>query len=318
MNSICDMLGIKYPIFQGGMAWVANHAIAAAVSEAGGLGIIAAGNAPADWLREQIRACKKLTSKPFGVNIMLLSPYADEVAKVVAEEGVKVVTTGAGNPGKYMDIWKESGIKVIPVVPSVAIAKRMEKGGADAVVVEGCEAGGHIGELTTMVLVPQVVDAVSIPVIAAGGIGDGRGFAAALMLGAKGIQIGTRFLVAEECQIHEAYKERVLKATDIDTVVTARSTGHPVRSLRNHLTREYVQLEKQGADLKAIEQLGSGALYRAVVEGDVVKGAVMAGQIAGLIKKRQKAAEIIQELMQELQEVIEQKNKQITEAFYQS
>lgn len=318
MNSICDMLGIKYPIFQGGMAWVANHAIAAAVSEAGGLGIIAAGNAPADWLREQIRACKKLTSKPFGVNIMLLSPYADEVAKVVAEEGVKVVTTGAGNPGKYMEIWKESGIKVIPVVPSVAIAKRMEKGGADAVVVEGCEAGGHIGELTTMVLVPQVVDAVSIPVIAAGGIGDGRGFAAALMLGAKGIQIGTRFLVAEECQIHEAYKERVLKATDIDTVVTARSTGHPVRSLRNHLTREYVQLEKQGADLKAIEQLGSGALYRAVVEGDVVKGAVMAGQIAGLIKKRQKAAEIIQELMQELQEVIEQKNKQITEAFYQS
>ncbi|MDF2594689.1 MAG: fabK [Clostridia bacterium] len=318
MNSICDMLGIKYPIFQGGMAWVANHAIAAAVSEAGGLGIIAAGNAPADWLREQIRACKKLTSKPFGVNIMLLSPYADEVAKVVAEEGVKVVTTGAGNPGKYMEIWKESGIKVIPVVPSVAIAKRMEKGGADAVVVEGCEAGGHIGELTTMVLVPQVVDAVSIPVIAAGGIGDGRGFAAALMLGAKGIQIGTRFLVAEECQIHEAYKERVLKATDIDTVVTARSTGHPVRSLRNHLTREYVQLEKQGADLKAIEQLGSGALYRAVVEGDVVKGAVMAGQIAGLIKKRQKAAEIIQELMQELQEVIEQKNKQVIEAFYQS
>lgn len=318
MNSICDMLGIKYPIFQGGMAWVANHAIAAAVSEAGGLGIIAAGNAPADWLREQIRACKKLTSKPFGVNIMLLSPYADEVAKVVAEEGVRVVTTGAGNPGKYMEIWKESGIKVIPVVPSVAIAKRMEKGGADAVVVEGCEAGGHIGELTTMVLVPQVVDAVSIPVIAAGGIGDGRGFAAALMLGAKGIQIGTRFLVAEECQIHEAYKERVLKATDIDTVVTARSTGHPVRSLRNHLTREYVQLEKQGADLKAIEQLGSGALYRAVVEGDVVKGAVMAGQIAGLIKKRQKAAEIIQELMQELQEVIEQKNKQVTEAFYQS
>jgi enoyl-[acyl-carrier protein] reductase II len=312
------MLGIKYPIFQGGMAWVANHAIAAAVSEAGGLGIIAAGNAPADWLREQIRACKKLTSKPFGVNIMLLSPYADEVAKVVAEEGVKVVTTGAGNPGKYMEIWKESGIKVIPVVPSVAIAKRMEKGGADAVVVEGCEAGGHIGELTTMVLVPQVVDAVSIPVIAAGGIGDGRGFAAALMLGAKGIQIGTRFLVAEECQIHEAYKERVLKATDIDTVVTARSTGHPVRSLRNHLTREYVQLEKQGADLKAIEQLGSGALYRAVVEGDVVKGAVMAGQIAGLIKKRQTAAEIIQELMQELQEVIEQKNKQVTEAFYQS
>jgi enoyl-[acyl-carrier protein] reductase II len=315
MNSICDMLGIKYPIFQGGMAWVANHAIAAAVSEAGGLGIIAAGNAPADWLREEIRACKKKTDKPFGVNIMLLSPYADEVAKVVAEEGVKVVTTGAGNPGKYMDLWKEKGMKVIPVVPSVAIARRMEKGGADAVIAEGCESGGHIGELTTMVLVPQVVDAVSIPVIAAGGIADGRGFAAAMMLGANGVQIGTRFLVAEECAIHDAYKERVIKATDIDTVVTGRSTGHPVRGLRNQLTRSYVQLEKDGADLNKLEQLGAGALYKAVVEGNVIDGAVMAGQIAGLVTKRQTAKEIIEELIAEIKEISSVKKEQINKAF---
>ncbi|MDF2615220.1 MAG: fabK [Clostridia bacterium] len=316
MNSICDMLGIKYPIFQGGMAWVANHAIAAAVSEAGGLGIIAAGNAPADWLREEIRACKKITNKPFGVNVMLLSPYADEVAKVVAEEGVKVVTTGAGNPGKYMDLWKEKGMKVIPVVPSVAIAKRMEKGGADAVIAEGGESGGHIGELTTMVLVPQVVDAVSIPVIAAGGIADGRGFAAAMMLGAEAVQIGTRFLVAEECKIHEAYKERVLKATDIDTVVTGRSTGHPVRGLRNQLTRSYLQMEKDGADLNKLEQLGAGALYKAVVEGNVINGAVMAGQIAGLITKRQTAQEIVDELMLDLKEVMEARVRQINEELY--
>lgn len=316
MNSICDMLGIKYPIFQGGMAWVANHAIAAAVSEAGGLGIIAAGNAPADWLREEIRACKKITNKPFGVNVMLLSPYADEVAQVVAEEGVKVVTTGAGNPGKYMDLWKEKGMKVIPVVPSVAIAKRMEKGGADAVIAEGGESGGHIGDLTTMVLVPQVADAVSIPVIAAGGIADGRGFAAAMMLGAQAVQIGTRFLVAEECRIHEAYKERVLKATDIDTVVTGRSTGHPVRGLRNQLTRSYLQLEKEGTDLNQLEQLGAGALYKAVVEGNVINGAVMAGQIAGLVTKRQTAEEIINELMQELKEVMEAKTKQVNEELY--
>ena len=314
MNSICDMLGIKYPIFQGGMAWVANHAIAAAVSEAGGLGIIAAGNAPADWLREEIRACKKVTQKPFGVNIMLLSPYADEVANVVAEEGVKVITTGAGNPGKYMELWKSKGIKVIPVVPSVAIAKRMEKGGADAVIAEGCESGGHIGELTTMVLVPQVADAVSIPVIAAGGIADGRGFAAAMMLGAKAIQIGTRFLVAEECTVHEAYKERVLKATDIDTAVTGRSTGHPVRGLRNQLTRSYLQLEKEGADLNKLEQLGAGALYKSVVEGDVMNGAVMAGQIAGLVTKRQTAEGIIQELMKEVKEVTMQRTKYMSES----
>ncbi|WP_070001180.1 enoyl-[acyl-carrier-protein] reductase FabK [Cellulosilyticum sp. I15G10I2] len=313
MNSICDMLGIKYPIFQGAMAWVSNHAIAAAVSKAGGLGIIAAGNAPADWLREEIRACKKVTDKPFGVNVMLLSPHADEVAKVVAEEGVKVVTTGAGNPGKYMELWKSKGIKVIPVVPSVAIAKRMEKEGADAIVAEGCESGGHIGELTTMALIPQVVDAVSIPVIAAGGIADGRGFAAAMMLGAQAVQIGTRFLVAEECTVHEAYKEKVLKATDIDTVVTGRSTGHPVRVFKNQMTRTFMKLEKEGTDLNKLEELGAGGLYRAVIEGDVMNGSVMAGQIAGLVKKRQPAEEIIEELMKELKEITLQRTHYINE-----
>lgn len=310
MNSICEMLHIQYPIFQGGMAWVANHAIAAAVSEAGGLGIIGAGNAPGEWLRNEIRECKKLTNKPFGVNIMLLSPYADEVAKVVVEEGVKVVTTGAGNPGKYMDVWKENDIKVIPVVPSVAIAKRMAKGGADAVIVEGCEAGGHIGDLTTMVLTPQVVDAIDIPVIAAGGIGDGRGFAAALILGAEGIQIGTRFLVAKECKVHQNYKDRVIKASDIDTVVTGRSTGHPVRGLRNKLTREFDQLEKSGAPIEEIEEKGKGALPKAVIEGDVTYGAVMSGQIAGMITKEQTAQEIIEELVEEVKELLEKgKNK---------
>lgn len=304
MNSICEMLHIQYPIFQGGMAWIANHAIAAAVSEAGGLGIIAAGNAPAQWLRNEIRECKKLTQKPFGVNIMLLSPHADEVAQVVVEEGVTIVTTGAGNPGKYMDVWKENGIKVIPVVPSVAIAKRMAKGGADAIIVEGGEAGGHVGELTTMVLTPQVVDAIDIPVIAAGGIADGRGFAAALMLGAQGVQIGTRFLVAKECQVHQNYKDRVLKASDIDAVVTGRSTGHPVRGLRNKLTREFDQLEKNGATANQIEELGKGALQKAVIEGDVIRGAVMSGQIAGMITKEQTAQEIINELVTEVKELI--------------
>ncbi len=301
MQTICDLLGISYPIIQGGMAWVATHSIAAAVSEAGGLGIIAAGHAPSEWLREQIRACQKLTKKPFGVNIMLLSPFADEVAKVVAEEGVKVVTTGAGNPGKYMEMWKQAGIKVIPVVPSVALAKRMEKCGADALIAEGSESGGHIGELSTMVLVPQVVDSVNIPVIAAGGIGDGRGIAASFMLGAQGVQMGTRFLVAKECDIPEEYKTRVLKASDIDAVVTGRSTGHPVRSLRNQLTREYTQLEKQGATLEALEALGSGALRRAVIEGDIVRGSVLAGQIAGMVKKEQTTREMIIELMLEFQ-----------------
>ncbi|MBS5799203.1 MULTISPECIES: enoyl-[acyl-carrier-protein] reductase FabK [Zhenhengia] len=306
MNKICDMLNIQYPIFQGAMAWIADHAIAAAVSEAGGLGIIAAGNAPADWLRAEIRALKEITSKPFGVNIMLLSPHAEDVAKVVVEEGVTIVTTGAGDPGKYMNMWKEAGIKVIPVVPSVAIARRMEKQGADAVVVEGCEAGGHIGELTTMVLTPQVVDAVNIPVIAAGGIADHRGFAAAMMLGADAVQIGTRFLVAKECTVHENYKQRVLKASDIDTVVTGRSTGHPVRALRNKLSREFAKREKEGASVEELEALGAGGLRLAVVEGDVINGTVMSGQIAGMIKQEQTAKEMIEEIMTEGNRVLAQ------------
>ena len=297
MKTICDLLGISYPIIQGGMAWVATHSIAAAVSEAGGLGIIAAGHATGDWLREEIRACKSITNKAFGVNIMLLSPHADEVANIVVEEGIKVVTTGAGNPGKYMDMWKEAGIKVIPVVPSVALAKRMEKCGADAIIAEGGESGGHIGELSTMALVPQVVDAVSIPVIAAGGIGDGRGIAAAFMLGACGVQVGTRFLVAEECDIPDTYKQRVIKATDLDAVVTGRSTGHPVRSLRNKLTREYSKLEKSGVAVEELEKLGTGALRKAAIDGDVMEGSVLAGQISGMITKEQTASEIIEDMM---------------------
>lgn len=305
MNTICEMLGISVPIFQGGMAWVADHHIASAVSNAGGLGIIAAGNAPASWLREEIRACKALVGdKPFGVNVMLLSPYAAEVAEVVIEEGVKVVTTGAGNPGKYMKSWQQAGIKVIPVVPSVALAKRMEREGADAVIAEGCESGGHIGELTTMAIVPQVVDAVSIPVIAAGGIGDGRGIAAAFMLGAKGVQMGTRFLVAEECNIARSYKERVLRASDIEAVVTGRSTGHPVRCLRNELTRAFTKLEKSGASSEELDVLGVGALRKAVVDGDCHNGSVLAGQIAGMVSKEQTAKEIIEEVMQEFKTTI--------------
>lgn len=299
MNKICNMLNIQYPIFQGAMAWIADHAIAAAVSEAGGLGIIAAGNAPADWLRAEIRALKEITNKPFGVNIMLLSPHAEAVAQVIVEEGVTIVTTGAGDPGKYMNMWKEAGIKVIPVVPSVALARRMEKQGADAVVVEGCEAGGHIGELTTMVLTPQVVDAINIPVIAAGGIADHRGFAAAMMLGADAVQIGTRFLVAKECTVHDNYKQRVIKASDIDTVVTGRSTGHPVRALRNKLSREFAKREKEGASVEELEALGAGGLRVAVVEGDVINGTVMSGQIAGMVKKEQTAKEMIEEIMTE-------------------
>ena len=303
-QQLCKTLGIQYPIIQGGMAWVATHSLAAAVSEAGGLGIIASGSAPTQWVRDEIRKCKKITNKPFGVNVMLLSPYAEEVAHMLVEEGVTVVTTGAGNPGKYVDMWKANGIKFIPVVPSVALAKRMEKGGADAVIVEGCEAGGHIGELTTMVLVPQVSAAVSIPVIAAGGVGNGRGIAAAFMLGAQGVQMGTRFLVAHESPAHAAYKERVLKASDIDAVVTGRSTGHPVRSLRNQLTREYVQLEKVGTDPKELDELGAGALQDAVVNGNVARGAVMAGQIAGIVSREQSAKDIIEEVWNETLEVI--------------
>lgn len=291
------MLGIKYPVIQGAMARIADASLAAAVSNAGGLGIIAGGEAPVDYLREEVRKAKTLTDKPFGVNIMLLSTNADEVAKMVCEEGVKVVTTGAGLPGKYMDMWKEHGIKVMPVVASVAVAKRMVRSGADAVIAEGTESGGHVGELTTMVLVPQIVDAVDVPVIAAGGIADGRGMAAAYMLGASGVQMGTRFLVADECNIPEAFKEKVMKAKDIDTVVTGRPTGHPVRVLKNKLARAFLALEKEAAPLEEYEKLGKGALSRAVVDGDMEYGSVMSGQVAALVTKRESCASIIQEVI---------------------
>ncbi|MGI6451274.1 MAG: enoyl-[acyl-carrier-protein] reductase FabK [Desulfitobacteriia bacterium] len=292
-------LGLKYPLIQGGMAWISDSSLAAAVSEAGGLGMIAAANTPVDIVKQEIKKAKELTSKPFGVNIMLLSENAEAIARLVCEEGIKVITTGAGSPGKYLKMWKESGITVIPVVPSVALARRMEKEGADAVIAEGGESGGHVGELTTMALLPQVIDAVDIPVIAAGGIGDGRGVAAAFMLGASGVQLGTRFLVAKECTVHQKYKERVIKAKDIDSVVTGRSTGHPVRVLRNKLTRQFEELERAGAALEELEALGAGALRRAAREGDIDNGSVMAGQIAGLVKKEQTCREIIEELFTE-------------------
>jgi enoyl-[acyl-carrier protein] reductase II len=295
-------LGVKYPLIQGGMAWISDSSLAAAVSNAGGIGMIAAANAPLEYVKQEIRKTKALTDKPFGVNIMLLSENAEAVASLVCAEGVKVVTTGAGSPGKYLKTWKEHGITVIPVVASVAMAKRMENEGADAVVAEGGESGGHVGELTTMALVPQVVDAVSIPVVAAGGIGDGRGIAAAFMMGASGVQVGTRFLVAKECTVHQNYKNRVLRAKDIDSVVTGKSTGHPVRVLRNKLTRQYDELEKNGASLQELEKLGEGALRRAAREGDMDNGSVMAGQIAGLIKKEQTCREIIEEMFAGLQE----------------
>lgn len=303
-TEINNLLEIEYPIIQGGMAWVAEHHLAAAVSEAGGFGLIGAANAPADWVREQIRKTKELTDRPFGVNVMLMSPYADEVARVIAEEGVKAVTTGAGNPEKYMELWKKRNIKVIPVVASVALAKRMERCGADAVVAEGCESGGHIGESTTMTLVPQVVDAVDIPVIAAGGIGDGRGIAAAFMLGAKGVQMGTRFVVTNECQVHPAYKERIIRAKDIDTRVTGRSTGHPIRALRNDMTKAYLQKEQEGASTEELELLASGALRRAVQEGDIHNGSLMSGQIAGLIKEEVSCKQLIDTLVSQTKEAL--------------
>ena len=303
-TEINNLLEIEYPIIQGGMAWVAEHHLAAAVSEAGGFGLIGAANAPADWVREQIRKTKELTDRPFGVNVMLMSPYADEVARVIAEEGVKAVTTGAGNPEKYMELWKERNIKVIPVVASVALAKRMERCGADAVVAEGCESGGHIGESTTMTLVPQVEDAVDIPVIAAGGIGDGRGIAAAFMLGAKGVQMGTRFVVTKECQVHPAYKERIIRAKDIDTRVTGRSTGHPIRALRNDMTKAYLQKEQEGASTEELELLASGALRRAVQEGDIHNGSLMSGQIAGLIKEEVSCKQLIDTLVSQTKEAL--------------
>lgn len=299
---VTELLGIQYPIIQGGMAWVAEHHLAQAVSNAGGLGIIGAASCPPEIVREEIRKVKALTDKPFGVNIMLMNPNAEEVAKVVIEEGVKVVTTGAGNPAKYMKDFKEAGVKVIPVVASVAMAKLMERCGADAVIAEGMESGGHIGAQTTMCLVPQVVDAVKIPVIAAGGIADGRGLAASFMLGASAVQMGTRFVVAKESIVHKNYKEKILKAKDIDSEITGMSTGHPVRQIRNQMTREYHRLEKEGATLEELEYLTLGALRKAVQEGDTINGTLMAGQIAGLISKEQTCNEIIQEIMEEVRE----------------
>lgn len=302
---ICDLLGIEYPVFQGGMAWIADASLAAAVSNGGGLGIISAMNANGEWLRGQIREAKKLTDKPFGVNIMLMSPFADEVAKVVVEEGVPVVTTGAGNPAKYMPVWLEAGIKVIPVIPSTGIAKRVARAGAAAVIAEGGESGGHIGELTTMALVPQVCDAVDIPVIAAGGIADGRGFAAAIMLGAVGVQMGTRFLVAHECNVHPNYKKKILEAGDIDTASTGRRLGHPVRSLKTPFTREYMKKEYDpNVSNEELEGLGAGALRKAAVEGDEKAGCFLAGQIASMVTKEQPAAEIITDVCTQAEEIL--------------
>lgn len=301
---VTELLQIEYPIIQGGMAWVAEHHLAAAVSEAGGFGLIGAASAPPEIVREEIRKAKELTDKPFGVNIMLLNPNADEVAKIVVEEGIQAVTTGAGNPEKYMSMWKEAGVKVIPVVASVAMAKRMERYGADAVVAEGMEAGGHIGNQTTMALIPQIVDAVNIPVIAAGGIGDGRGIAASFMLGAEGVQMGTRFVVADESIVHENYKNRIVKAKDIDSVVTGQSTGHPVRCLRNQMTKEYIKKEQEGVPFEELERMTLGSLRKAVMDGDILNGTVMAGQIAGLVSKRQGCKEILQEIMGEAEKLL--------------
>ena len=298
-SEICEMLGIQYPVFQGGMAWIADGKLAAAASEGGGLGIIAAGNAPGEYVREQVRIAKSLTEKPIGV-----SPFADEVAQVVIEEGVKVVTTGAGNPSKYMESWKEAGIKVIPVVASVALAKLMTRLGASALIAEGGESGGHVGELTTMVLVPQICDATTLPVIAAGGIADGRGVAAAFMLGACGVQMGTRFLSAEECSVHPAYKEKIIKAKDLCTMVTGKRLGHPVRSLRTQFARDYSKAEYGGMLDEELEALGGGALRLAVQEGDNKKGCFLSGQIAALVKKEQPAADIIKEVMEEAEPIL--------------
>lgn len=301
---IRQLIGIKYPIFSGAMAWISDAELAAAVSNAGGLGIIAGGNAPADIIRSEVQKAKKLTDKPFGLNIMLRSPEADKIAEIACEEGVAVVTTGAGNPIKYIESFKQHNIKVIPVIPSVALAQRMEKAGVDALIAEGMESGGHIGKLTTMALVRQVVDAVSIPVIAAGGIACGRGMAAAYMLGAQGVQIGTRFIVAKECNAHDNYKKAVIRAKDIDTVVTGQITGHPVRVIRNKLARLMLEQEVVGKEqmddaINAIEELGSGALQKAAISGDMDNGSVMAGQIAGLVSKEQTAQEIIDEIIQQ-------------------
>ena len=299
-----ELLGIEFPIIQGGMANIATGAFAAAVSNAGALGLVASGGMDAEALRAEIRAAKANTGKPFGVNLMLMNPHIDALAKVVAEEGVQVVTTGAGNPGKYVPAWKEAGIKVFPVVAAPILAKRLERYGIDGIIAEGCESGGHIGELTTMALVPQVVDAVNIPVIAAGGIADGRGIAAAFMLGARGVQLGTHFVVTDESQVHENYKERIIKAKDIDSRVTGRTTGHPVRALRNDMTKKYLELENKGASFEELELLTLGGLRKAVVEGDVKNGSVMAGQIAGMVKERMSCKQLIDKLVSETDALI--------------
>lgn len=299
---VSELLNIEYPIFQGGMAWVSTYELAAAVSEAGGLGIIAAGGADGEYVRNQIRKIKEVTKKPFGINVMLMSPFVDDVMKVIIEEKVPVITTGAGNPGKYIKALKEKGTKIFPVIPSVALAKRMEKEGVDGVIAEGTESGGHIGELTTMCLVPQVVDAVSIPVIAAGGIGDGRGMLAAFALGAEGVQIGTRFVCSDECIVHENYKRAIVEAGDRDAVATGRKTGHPVRCLKNKLTREFEKLENSNADKEEIEKLGTGALRKAALLGDVEYGSVMAGQISGLVRDIKPCKTIILDLIKEYEE----------------
>lgn len=302
---ITELLGCEYPIIQGGMAWVAEHKLASAVSNAGGIGLIAGGNAPIDYLREQIRLCKENTDKPFGVNIMLMSDNADDLAQLVIDEGISVVTTGAGNPGKYISAWKEAGVKVIPVVPAVTLAKRMEKAGADAVIAEGTESGGHIGENTTMCLVPQVVDAVSIPVIAAGGIADGRGMAASFMLGAEGVQIGTRFLASEECQIHPTFKDLVIKAKDTDNIVTGRYTGHPCRNIKTKFARQLANGEKNGTlSPDEFEKLTVGALRRAVVDGDVESGSFLCGAIAGMVNEIKPCKEIVEEIMQQAEKLL--------------
>lgn len=304
-TDVCDRIGIEYPIFQGGMAWVSEHILAAAVSNAGGLGIISAMNAPGEYLRKEIRACREMTDRPFGVNVMLMSPHAPEVAKVILEEKVPVVTTGAGLPGVYMKEWVPAGIKVVPVVPSVAIAKRVAREGATAVIAEGCESGGHVGELTTMALVPQVVDAVDVPVLAAGGIADGRGIAAAFMLGARGVQVGTRFLCATECQVHPNYKKKILAARDIDTVVTGKRLGHPVRCLKNPFARAFGQMEYDSSlTNEEIEKFGAGSLRKAAVEGDMENGSIMAGQIAALVKEEQPAAQIIREMFAQAEQLL--------------
>ncbi|ADQ14976.1 enoyl-[acyl-carrier-protein] reductase FabK [Halanaerobium hydrogeniformans] len=303
-TKLCDILEIESPIIQGGMAWVATGELAAAVSQAGGLGVIGAGNAPADVIEKEIEKVKSLTDKNFGLNIMLLSPFADDIIELAIEKKVPVITTGAGNPGKHVKRFQEMGSKVIPVVPSVALAKRMQRLDVDAVIVEGTEAGGHIGELTTMALVPQVADAVDIPVIAAGGIGDGRTLAAVLALGAAGAQIGTRFVCSTECTAAKEYKEAIINARDRDAVVTGRSTGHPVRNLKNSLTRRLDKLEQEGVDPKKIEELGTGKLRDAVVDGDIKEGSVMAGQIAGMISEIKDVKEIMDDIIRDAESVI--------------